>query len=178
MNGRASPFAAGTILHLHGAELATSGTPLACPDWSIAAGDAWFVAGGAGTGKTTLLRAIAGLESPAAGRIEFLGADWANLSEGAGLDYRRRIGIVLCQGAGLFHQFTVLENIELPLRYHGGLSSGQVRDRARALMAALKLERFSDAPSVRLPPGVARRVQLARALAMDPEVLLLDDPCS
>jgi ABC-type transporter Mla maintaining outer membrane lipid asymmetry ATPase subunit MlaF len=147
-------------------------------DWEVSAGEVWFVAGSVGAGKTSLLRSIAGLERPVSGSIERFGDDWAKFSESDTLRHRRRIGVMFGREAGLFHRLNVLENIRLPLLYHGGCSRQKIDERTRNLLVALDLEKHALSPSVRISLSVARRTQLARALALEPEVLLLDDPCA
>lgn len=158
--------------------IAVSSGSVDCGNWEIVDGEAWFVAGGMATGKTALLRAMAGLEQPLRGRIERFGTDWAGFSESETLKHRRRIGVVLGREAGLFHRLTVLENIHLPLHYHGGRSLQEIHERARSLLAALDIENYAHVPSMRVGPSVSRRALIARSLALGPEVLLLDDPCA
>ena len=169
---------ASVLIRFRETRIAASAGSVDCGDWEVGAGEAWFVAGGVGAGKTSLVRSIAGLEQPLAGRIERFGEDWANFSEGETLQQRRRIGVVLCREAGLFHRLTVRENIRLPLRYHGGRSQSEIDERVNGLLAALDLESHAQVSSMRVGPAVARRTLLARSLALGPEVLLLDDPCA
>lgn len=173
------PAASTAVIRFREARVAGPAGSIDCGDWEIAAGEAWLVAGGWGTGKTMLLRAIAGLESLRDGRIERFGADWTEFSEAETLQQRRRIGVVLAREAGLFHRATVLDNVRLPLLYHADDSSAEViAERVQALLAALELERHAHLPSVRAGPSVARHTLLARSLALAPDLLLLDDPCA
>jgi ABC-type sulfate/molybdate transport systems ATPase subunit len=142
----------------------------------VSEGDAWFVAGGPLAGKTSVLRALAGLERIRTGRVERFGGNWDALSEAETLRQRRRIGVVLCREAGLFHRHTVRENLRLPLLYHGGNSSQAIDERVGELLSVFGLERVADVPSLRLNQPLARRTLLARSLALDPDVLLLDEP--
>lgn len=154
---------------------ASSGN-LVCADWELDAGDVWFVAGARGSGKTSLMRAIAGLEMPRRGRIERFGLDWASFGESETLKHRRRIGVVLCREAGLFHRLSIRENVELPLRYHGGMTRDERAERIEWLLTLLEIEPFAHQPSIRAEPAVARRTLLARSLALSPDLLLLDEP--
>lgn len=169
---------ASVLIRFRETKIGASAGSVDCGDWEVAAGEAWFVAGGVGAGKTSFLRSIAGLEQPLAGRIERFGEDWANFSEGETMKHRRRIGVVLCREAGLFHRLTVRENVRLPLHYHGGRSQSEIDERTKLLLAALDLEPHAQVSSMRVGPAVARRTLLARSLALGPEVLLLDDPCA
>ncbi len=174
----AGPKTPELALRLREARISSPRGGIDCGDWEVAIGEAWFVAGGVGAGKTSFLRSMAGLAQPLSGRIERFGDDWAGFSESETSQRRRRIGVVLCREAGLFHRFSVLDNIRLPLRYHGGRTFEEMDERARLLLAALDLERHAHVPSIRVSPAVARRTLLARALALGPELLLLDDPCA
>lgn len=149
---------------------------IVCGDWELNSGDVWFVAGARGSGKTSLMRAIAGLEGPLGGRIERFGLDWAHLGESETLKHRRRIGVVLCREAGLFHRLSIRENVELPLQYHGGMTRHERAERIEWLLTLLEIETFAHLPSIRAEPAVARRTLLARSLALSPDVLVLDEP--
>lgn len=172
------PAAASTVIRFREVSVALPAGTVDCGDWEVSAGEAWFVAGGVATGKTTLLRAIAGLEPLHAGRIERFGDDWAEFPESETLQQRRRIGVVLAREAGLFHRATVLDNVRLPLLYHRGDAGEAVEERVRLLLSVCELEGHAHLPSVRASPLIARRTLLARSLALAPEVLLLDDPCA
>lgn len=176
MNPSSQSESRSEVIRFHEVTISASAGSVECGNWELAAGEAWFVAGGAVSGKTSLLRAIAGLERPLSGRIERFGDDWAGLSEGESLKRRRRIGAVLCRDAGLFHRLTVLDNVRLPLRYHGGRDNREIDDRSRRLLASLEIEKYSQMPGIRVGAAVARRALLARSLALSPEVLLLDEP--
>ncbi len=178
MNASNPTEAASALIRFRDVRIASTLGPIACGDWEVAAGEACFVAGGVAAGKTALVRSLAGLEPARSGRIERFGVDWAKTSENATLQQRRRLGVVLAREAGLFHQLTVLDNLRLPLRYHGGGSAREIDERADRLLSAFELERQAHLPSTKISPPVARRVLLARALALGPELLLLDDPCA
>jgi len=132
--------------------------------------------GGSGSGKSTLLRELILLHQPDAGDIRVLGVDLQNIIETDAQDLRRRWGVMFQHG-GLFGSLTVAENIGLPLREHTGLSDALVDE-----IAAAKLAMTGLAPNVglqypsELSGGMMKRASLARALALDPELLFLDEP--
>ena len=134
------------------------------------------VIGGSGSGKSTLLREIIMLHRPNEGTIRVLGMDLQNLSDAESLSLRQRWG-VLFQYGGLFGSLTVLENIGLPLREHTELGDNLINEIAawKLDMAGLKPEVGAQYPS-ELSGGMMKRASLARALAMDPELLFLDEP--
>jgi putative ABC transport system ATP-binding protein len=176
MNADSKTLPADALIRFCETKIMSPNGGVECGNWKVSAGEVWFAAGGAGTGKTSLLRSIAGLEKPVAGRIERFGDDWATFPESETLKHRRRIGVVLGREAGLFHRLTVLENVRLPLLYHGGRSRQEIEERTWNLLAALDLEKHAHASSIGVSPSVARQTQIARSLALEPEVLLLDDP--
>ena len=145
-------------------------------DLDLRRGEILGVVGGSGTGKSVLLRAIVGLVRPAAGTIRVLGQDVGALSGLAREALERRWGVMFQEGA-LFSALSVQENVEVPLRAVPGLA-----DDMRAGLAQLKLsmaglpwnaaEKF---PS-ELSGGMKKRAGLARALALDPEIVFLDEP--
>ena len=144
---------------------------LAIDALELEAGDRLAVLGPNGAGKTTLLRLLAGLEAPSAGRSELEGVPVA----GADLDVRRRIGYAT-QRPGLLST-SVIRNVELPLRWRG-LAPSARRATALAALERLHVAHLAQRKALSLSGGEAQRVSLARALAVDPQVLLLDEPAS
>ena len=142
-------------------------------DLQIAQGEILSLVGGSGTGKTTLLRQILGLESPTRGEISVMGeaAGHANSRNAAS-----RVGMLFQQGA-LFSAFNVLDNIAFALRELSHLPTELVRDAAlvKLQMVGLEAKHASKMPAD-LSGGMVKRVALARALIMDPPLLLLDEP--
>ena len=138
-------------------------------------GRATVVLGRSGTGKSVMLRHIVGLLQPDAGRV-FVGDDEITALPPAALAaVRRRIGF-LFQNAALFDSITVAENVAFPLRRHTTLSDAEVRARAREKLAAVGLARAADAMPGSLSGGMRKRAGLARAMALDPAILLVDEP--
>ena len=145
-------------------------------DLDVRRGEVLGVVGGSGTGKSVLLRTVVGLNRPAAGRIEVLGQDTGHLSAGAWRSLEARWGVLFQSGA-LFSSLTVAENIQIPLKEHGHLP-GQLMGELTALkvaMVGLPPDAGNKYPS-QLSGGMKKRAGLARALALDPELLFLDEP--
>ena len=142
-------------------------------DLAIERGEVVSLVGGSGTGKTTLLRQILGLETPAKGIINILGQPVAKLGETGAAS---RVGMLFQQGA-LFSAFNVLENIAFPLRELKMLPDDLIHDVAlvKLRMVGLGAEHAYKMPAD-LSGGMVKRVALARALVMDPPLLLLDEP--
>lgn len=132
--------------------------------------------GGSGSGKSTLLREMILLHHPDAGSIKVFGMDLNHLTDDDALALRKRWG-VLFQHGGLFGSLNVMENIGLPLREHTDLADGLIDEIAawKLAMAGLKPEAGVLYPS-ELSGGMLKRASLARALALDPELLFLDEP--
>jgi phospholipid/cholesterol/gamma-HCH transport system ATP-binding protein len=143
---------------------------------AVRRGETLALVGSSGSGKTALLRELILLERPSRGRIRLFGMDVANQPERELASVRRRLGVMFQHGA-LFSGLTVLENICVPLREHTGLSH-----RLQCEIALLKLKLAGLSPSAagkypnELSGGMTKRAALARALALDPEVLFLDEP--
>ena len=150
--------------------------PLEGIHWSILAGDYWVVGGPPGSGKTDLLATMAGLYRPLRGTLRFFGNDMADLAEDTFLAIRRRIGLVFENGGRLFNHLTVADNVALPLRYHHDGSPAETDERVKAILGATGLAQFADDTPGQIKHGWRQRVGLARALALRPEVLLLDNP--
>lgn len=145
-------------------------------DLDVYRGEVLGVVGGSGTGKSVLLRTIAGLQTPAAGRIKVLGTE----SRTADLDARRSLQAswgVMFQDGALFSSLTVRENVEVPLKAVPGLDAGVRRALAdlKISMVGLPALAGSKYPS-ELSGGMRKRAGLARALALDPEIVFLDEP--
>lgn len=138
--------------------------------------EVFAIIGGSGSGKSTLLREMILLHQPSSGSIKVFGVDLKDLSRDDALDLRLRWGVMFQHG-GLFGSLTVLENIGLPLREHTPLSDAEIDDIAaeKLALAGLKPEVGAQYPA-QLSGGMMKRASLARALALDPELLFLDEP--
>jgi phospholipid/cholesterol/gamma-HCH transport system ATP-binding protein len=141
-------------------------------------GEIFAIVGGSGSGKSTLLREIVMLTSPSAGSIRVFGENLEDISETHALRLRTRFGMMFQQGA-LFSSFTVLQNVTFPLQEHTQLSSQFITELAlqKIKLVGLPLEAATKYPR-ELSGGMIKRAAVARALALDPELLLLDEPSS
>lgn len=145
-------------------------------DLDVFPGEIIGVVGGSGTGKSVLMRSIIGLQIPQAGEIEVFGDRIGTLEREEWTNLTRRWG-VLFQGGALFSGLTVAENIEVPLKQYFNLSSDLMGEIAsyKIAMAGLPVEAGPKYPS-ELSGGMKKRAALARALALDPLLLFLDEP--
>ncbi len=143
-------------------------------DLAILQGSMTAVLGPSGTGKSTLLAAITGELVPAAGRVEVFGKDVPRQPR-ALLDMRKGLGVLL-QGNGLLTDLSVFENVALPLRTHTRLPEPVLQALVRMKLHAVGLLAAAEAWPRELSGGMARRVALARALALDPPLMLYDEP--
>jgi phospholipid/cholesterol/gamma-HCH transport system ATP-binding protein len=145
-------------------------------DLDVKRGEILGVVGGSGTGKSVLMRSIIGLQTPGAGAVEVLGENMIGRDEDEAKNIRRRWGILFQQGA-LFSTLTVAENVEVPLREYFHLTPKLMDEIAsyKIAMAGLPPDAGPKYPS-ELSGGMVKRAGLARALALDPELLFLDEP--
>ncbi|MFN3722106.1 MAG: ABC transporter ATP-binding protein [Paracoccaceae bacterium] len=145
-------------------------------DLDVYRGEILGVVGGSGTGKSVLLRSIAGLQRPSAGQIEVLGTDVRTASEEDRTALERRWGVMFQDGA-LFSSLNVRENVEVPMRSVQGLDPALRRAMAdlKISMSGLPYVAGDNYPS-ELSGGMRKRAGLARALALDPEIVFLDEP--
>jgi phospholipid/cholesterol/gamma-HCH transport system ATP-binding protein len=146
-------------------------------DLDVERGEILGVVGGSGTGKSVLMRSIIGLQKPEAGTIEVFGESMIDSDEDEATEVRRRWG-VLFQGGALFSTLTVAENVEVPLRQFYPHFSASLRNeiaRYKIHLSGLPLDAADKYPSA-LSGGMKKRAGLARALAIDPDLLFLDEP--
>ncbi|RMD90988.1 MAG: ATP-binding cassette domain-containing protein [Alphaproteobacteria bacterium] len=145
-------------------------------DLDLHAGEILGVVGGSGSGKSVLLKSIIGLNRPAAGRIEIFGRDQAQLSDAEAKAARRSWGVLFQEGA-LFSSLTVAQNVQVPLREYFSLSQELMDEIAayKIAMVGLDADAAPKYPAA-LSGGMKRRAGLARALALDPPLVFLDEP--
>ncbi len=144
-------------------------------DIKIEQGETVAVMGMSGAGKSTLLKCIAGLLSPSAGRLLLDGIDIAGMREAELNSIRRRIGMVF-QYAALFDSLNVYENVSFGLRRHHSLPETKVREVVQEKLSMVGLPGTQSLMPSELSGGMQKRVGLARALAMEPDILLYDEP--
>jgi phospholipid/cholesterol/gamma-HCH transport system ATP-binding protein len=135
------------------------------------------IIGGSGAGKTTLLKILIGLDRPSSGHVWFNGTDLSSLSEVALNRQRKKFGMVF-QYSALLDSMTVFENVAFPLREHTKLSNRDIRQRVIEKLEILNLHGVDQLMPSQLSGGMKKRVGLARALMLEPEVLLYDEPTS
>jgi phospholipid/cholesterol/gamma-HCH transport system ATP-binding protein len=145
-------------------------------DLDVRRGEVFAVVGGSGSGKSVLLNTLIGLNRPAAGTIEILGEDAATLDTAALHRLQVRCGVLFQQSA-LFSSLTVMQNVQLPLKEFTDLPPKMMEEIAalKIAMAGLPPDSCGKYPAA-LSGGMRKRAGLARALAMDPEILFLDEP--
>jgi phospholipid/cholesterol/gamma-HCH transport system ATP-binding protein len=144
-------------------------------DLAIRRGDVTAIMGPSGTGKTTLLRLITGQIYADAGEVRVDGRDVAGLRRGELYALRRRMGMLFQNGA-LLTDLDVFENVAFPLREHTRLPESLIRNIVLAKLHAVGLRGAAGLMPQELSGGMARRVALARAIAMDPDILIYDEP--
>src|SRR6202162_1592913 len=141
----------------------------------IARGETMVLLGGSGSGKSTLLRQIIGLERPQSGRILVNGVDLANCRREDLKKLRRSIGVAF-QNAALFNSMSVEDNVALPLREHTRLEESTIRLMTWMKLAVVGLAEFGKLSPQALSGGMKKRAAVARALSLDPEILVFDEP--
>ena len=164
------------VAALHGVDFSIDGKAIFRGlDIAIRRGAVTAIMGPSGTGKTTLLRLITGQLRADAGRVEVEGSDMAGLSRRELYAARRRMGMLFQNGA-LLTDLDVFENVAFPLREHARLPERLVRNIVLAKLQAVGLRGAARLRPQQLSGGMARRVALARAIVMDPQLLLYDEP--
>jgi phospholipid/cholesterol/gamma-HCH transport system ATP-binding protein len=138
-------------------------------------GETMVILGRSGCGKSTLLRHLVGLQKPTQGEIWIKGQNITALSEDEMVQVLRKVGM-LFQGAALFNSMTVGDNVALPLREHTRLEESTIRIMTRIKLDLVGLSGFDDFMPAQLSGGMKKRAGLARAIAMDPEILFCDEP--
>lgn len=145
-------------------------------DLKVEKGEIHVLIGYSGTGKSVSLKHILGLMSPDSGSVKVFGKDWRELSDYEARDLRMRFGM-LFQSAALFDSLSVFENIAFPIREHRrDWSEQQIRERVEELLSHVGLEGTENKMPVEISGGMKKRVGFARAIALNPEVLLFDEP--
>ncbi len=144
-------------------------------DFAVARGDVFVIMGASGCGKSTLLRHMIGLSEPAAGEVFYGDESFTRAEPERREALLRRVG-VLYQSGALFSSLTLAENVGLPLGEYTALPDDEIRAVAELKLALVGLRGFEDHYPAQISGGMQKRAGLARAIALDPEVLFLDEP--
>jgi len=144
-------------------------------DLDFYANETFVILGRSGCGKSTLLRHLAGLQKPTAGHILVKGVDMASAAEAERDQVLRKVGM-LFQGAALFNSMSVGENVGLALQEHTRLEASTIKIMTRLKLDLVGLAGYEDFMPAQLSGGMKKRAALARALAMDPDLLFCDEP--
>ncbi len=144
-------------------------------EFTIRQGDVFVIMGGSGCGKSTLLRHLIGLIEPAKGEIRYHGDAFWQLDEHRRHDLMRRMG-VLYQSGALWGNMTLVENVSMPIETYTDLGSSQSRELASFKLSLVGLKGFEEYYPAEISGGMQKRAGLARAMALDPELLFFDEP--
>jgi len=144
-------------------------------NFTINHGDVFIIMGGSGCGKSTLLRHLIGLNEPAKGEIFYEGENFTKADPAQKQQMLRRMG-VLFQSGGLWSSMTLAENIGLLLEEYTDLTPAEIREVASLKLALVGLKGFEDYYPSQISGGMQKRAGLARAMALDPEILFFDEP--
>src|SRR5213595_1068346 len=145
--------------------------------FTIHRGETLVIMGGSGCGKSTLLRHIIGVMKPTAGSVKIFGQEITTMNDVEIAEIRRRFGMLFQSGA-LLASLTVGENVALPLLQHTDLSPDEVEETVTGKLQMVGLNGFNNLKPAEISGGMRKRVGLARALALDPELLFSDEPTS
>lgn len=171
----ASPPASPAI-EVAGLNCGYDGTPVIKNlNFTVARGEAFFIIGGSGCGKSTLLRNLVGLNAPLAGTVRFMGRSFTEADLAARRALLKTFG-VLYQGGALWSSLTLRENVALPLEEHSVLTRREIAELTSLKLAQVGLTGFEDYYPAEISGGMRKRAGLARALALDPDILFLDEP--
>jgi len=170
------PGDAGTAIEVAGLECGYDGrTVLKDVHFTVRRGEIFFVIGGSGCGKTTLLRTLVGLTRPVGGDIRFLGRSFTGAQPSERLQMLRTFGMLFQNGA-LWTSLTLRENVSLPLEEYTSLPQEEIHRLATFRLAQVGLSGFEDYYPAEISGGMRKRAGLARALALDPQIVFFDEP--
>jgi phospholipid/cholesterol/gamma-HCH transport system ATP-binding protein len=174
---RDSQFKKGdVIVRCRGVRMSYDGRPiLKGVDLEVKKGETLVIMGGSGHGKSTMLRLMIGAERPDSGTVELFGKDITNLGEQELYPIKKRFGVLFQSGA-LYNSMTVGENIALPLREHTDLDEKIISIIIKLKLELVGLRDFEHLVPSQLSGGMKKRVGLARAIALDPEIIFYDEP--
>ncbi len=143
--------------------------------FDVEPGDIFMIMGGSGCGKSTLLRVLMGLKEPSAGTVQYDGADFWNGTANTRSELMRGTGVLFQNGA-LWSSMTLAENVQLPLQLYTDMDAAMIREYASLKLALAGLAGFEDYYPSEISGGMRKRAGLARAMALDPPILFLDEP--
>ncbi|MEM8955216.1 MAG: ATP-binding cassette domain-containing protein [Verrucomicrobiota bacterium] len=143
--------------------------------FAINHGDVFIIMGGSGCGKSTLLRHLIGLKEPALGEIFFENVNFTAADRETRKKITRKFGVMYQSGA-LWSSLTLAENVALPIEQYTSLKSSQIRDLVSYKLGLVGLGGFEDFYPAQISGGMCKRAGIARAMALDPEILFLDEP--
>ena len=144
-------------------------------NFTVNTGDIFVIIGGNGSGKSTLMRSLVGLQPPTQGTVLYEGLDFWNVDHAEHERIKRRLGVMF-QGGALWSSLTLEENLALPLNQYTDLSPGLVDEIVSLKLALVGLAGYGDFYPAELSGGMKKRASLARAMALDPDILLIDEP--
>jgi phospholipid/cholesterol/gamma-HCH transport system ATP-binding protein len=144
-------------------------------NFTVNQGDIFIIMGGSGCGKSTLLRHMIGLKQPAQGDVLFTGESFWHADEDTQIQFMRRFGVLFQSGA-LWSSMTLAENVALPLQEYTDLHETQIQEIVSFKLALVGLAGFGDYYPSELSGGMQKRAGLARAMALDPDILFFDEP--
>ena len=144
-------------------------------DFSVKENDIFIIMGGSGSGKSSLLRVLTGLMPPAGGTFYINGVDYPKADDAQKLEIMKKVGI-LYQSGGLFSSMTLAENIALPLQKYSNYPADVIDELVNLKLSLVGLGGFGDYYPAEISGGMKKRAGLARALALDPEIVYFDEP--
>ncbi len=144
-------------------------------NFAVNTGDIFVIIGGNGSGKSTLMRSLVGLLRPAQGTVFYGGRDFWNVAPSEHERLKRRLGVMF-QGGALWSSLTLTENLALPLNQYTDLSPGIIDEVVALKLALVGLAGAGELYPAQLSGGMRKRASLARAMALDPDILLIDEP--
>ncbi|MBF0217622.1 MAG: ATP-binding cassette domain-containing protein [Candidatus Omnitrophica bacterium] len=166
------------VVEARGLDLGYEGHPVMRGlSFSVNKGDIFIVMGVNGCGKSTLLKSLIGLRAPEKGKVLYSGKSFWDEDEKGQKDIMRRFG-VLYQGGALWSSLTIKENVALPLQLAAKLSRGEILDIVALKLALVGLEGYGDFLPSEISGGMRKRASLARAIALDPDIIYFDEPSS
>ncbi|MEM1190243.1 MAG: ATP-binding cassette domain-containing protein [Pseudomonadota bacterium] len=143
--------------------------------FDVNAGDVFVIMGGSGCGKSSLLKHLLGLIEPAAGEVHYGETAFTGATEDTRQALRRRWGITY-QSGGLISAMTLAENVALPMEQYGDYDRAEIRDLVALKLALVGLDGYQDYLPSEISGGMRKRAALARAIALDPDILFFDEP--